>query len=218
MEKEIEKDIETEKIKKEKPKKERVKKVQPEETLYTTLVEKYSDMHSSKNALYYISIILVNFAILALSMLWLNNKYSVVSFEAIKLNFDFTYVLLMCCVFVLIKMIQTVSLFISYHFKSMANNFGRMYVANAYSDFYSGMTMFSSGRTTALVGALSSTKIKPQHLISVTYEKKYYNLFTFLIVSSVMIIVGAFTWESILHVLATLTCFITVICGFMYLV
>ena len=218
MEKEIEKDIASEKINKQKQKKEKVKKIQPEETLHTALVEKYSDMHSSKNALYYISIVLVNFAILALSMLWLNNKYSVVSFEAIKLNFDFTYVLLMCCVFVLIKMIQTVSLFISYHFKSRVNNFGRMYIANAYSDFYGGMTMFASGKTTALVGALSSTKIKPQHLISVTYEKKYYNLFTFLTVSAVMIIVGAFTWESILHVLATLTCFITIICGFMYLV
>lgn len=218
MEEEIKKDIETEEIKKEKPKKERVKKPQPEETLYASLLEKYSDMHSSKNVLYYISIILVNLAVLALSMLWLNNKYEVVSFEAIKVNFDFTYILFMCCIFVLIKMIQTVSLFISYHFKSKVNNFGKMYIANAYSDFYGGMTMFSSGKTAALVGALSTTKIKPQHLISVTYEKKYYNLFTFLIVSAIMVIVGAFAWESIMHVLVTLTCFLTIICGFMYLV
>ena len=218
MEEEIKKDIETEEIKKEKPKKERVKKPQPEETLHASLLEKYSDMHSSKNVLYYISIILVNLAVLALSMLWLNNKYEVVSFEAIKVNFDFTYILFMCCIFVLIKMIQTVSLFISYHFKSKVNNFGKMYIANAYSDFYGGMTMFSSGKTAALVGTLSTTKIKPQHLISVTYEKKYYNLFTFLIVSAIMVMVGAFAWESIMHVLVTLTCFLTIICGFMYLV
>ncbi len=217
MEEEVKKDIEIEENKKEKPKKEKVKKTQPEETLYTSLVAKYSDMHSSKNALYYVSIILVNMAVLVLAMLWLNNKHSVVSFDAIKLNLDSTYIILMCCVFVLIKMIQTVSLFISYHFKSRANNFGKMYIANAYSDFYGNMTMFSSGRNAALVGALSTTKIKPQHLISVTYEKKYYNLFTFLIISSIMILVGAFKWEAILHVLVTLVCFFTIICGFMYL-
>lgn len=215
---ELEKDVLVDTgTKKEKVKKEKVKKAQPEETLYNSLREKFNDMHTAKNAVYYVSIVLLNIAVMVLAMLWLNNKYEVVSFTAIKENLDFTIILLMCCVFVLVKMVQTVSLFISYHFKSKSNSFGRIYVANAYSDFYGNMTMFSNGRMAAMVGGLSNTKIKPQHIVSVAYEKKYFNLFTLLCVSAVMVLVGAFKWEQILHVSVTIICFIAIICGFMYL-
>ncbi|MBE5738576.1 MAG: hypothetical protein E7354_02480 [Clostridiales bacterium] len=201
-----------------KEKKTKAKKPQPEENILTSAVEKYAEIKGGKNTLYHISIVLLNIAVLVLMMLWINNKNEVVSFDIVKSILDAKIVILMCCIFVLIQMIRVVSLFISFHFKSKYNNFGKLYVANAVSDFHGKMSIYSKGKDIAFMGILNDTGIKKQHIVAITYEKKYYNLFAFLCLSAIMIIVGAFKWEEILHIGITLLCFGIIVAGFMYLI
>lgn len=198
-------------------KKVKAKKIQPEEKVFSQHLDKYGELKNSKNILYYISIVLLNISILVLMMLWINNKEGVVSFDVVKEAFSLKIFILMCAIFVLIKMIQSVSLFISFHIKSKYNNFGVLYKANAVSDFYGKMSILNRGKLSSMSGYLSSTKIKPQHIISIEYEKWYYNVLVFLSLSLVMVIVGAFKWQKNTHIVITLITFAIIVCGFMYL-
>ncbi len=198
-------------------KKVKTKKIQPEEKVFSQHLDKYGELNNSKNILYYISIVLLNISVLVLMMLWINNKEGVVSFDVVKEAFNWKIFILMCAIFVLIKMIQSVSLFISFHIKSKYNNFGVLYKANAVSDFYGKMSILNRGKLSSMSGYLSSTKIKPQHVISIEYEKWYYNVLVFLSLSLVMVIVGAFKWQKNTHIVITLITFAIIVCGFMYL-
>lgn len=195
----------------------KAKKVQPEEKIFSQHIDKYEELKNPKNILYYFSMFLLNISVLILMMLWINNKNGVVSFDVFKESFNWKIFIFMCAIFVLIKMIQSVSLFISFHIKSKYNNFGVLYKANATSDFYGKMSIFNRGKLSSLSGYLSTTKIKPQHIISIEYEKWYYNILVFLSLSLIMVIVGAFKWQKNTHIIITLITFAIIVCGFMYL-
>lgn len=195
----------------------KVKKPQPEEIVGEQLIQKYSTNASRKNALYYVAMFVMNIAVLVLAMFYLNYKKSVDSFGAFGEIFDGGIFVLMLSVFVLIKMIEAVTLFVRLNQKTRYKNFGEVYKANAVGDYYGKMSTFGSGKTMATVGYLSDKKIKQTTLLQVAYERRYYSLVAILAISAIMLIVGAFAWSDMMHISITLICFIVVICGAMYL-
>ena len=94
------------------------KKLQPEENVYSSYLNKYNDCNSKDNIIYHICMILVNMVIMVVAMFYINNKYGVSGFETFKTFFDWKTIVLMLSVFVLIKMIEAVLLFISFYNKS----------------------------------------------------------------------------------------------------
>ncbi len=192
------------------------KKVQPEENVHNIYIQKYKDCTSSENIIYHISIALVNVAILVLAMFWINNKYSVSGIDTFKTFLDWKVVVLMLSVFILIKAIESVSLFISFYNKSKFINFGKIYKANAVGDYF-GKVYRTVGKQPFVVGYMSDTKIKPVQLTRITAEKKYFNLVALLCLSLVMTMVGAFAWAEEMNVIVTIICFVAILVGFGYL-
>lgn len=192
------------------------KKLQPEENVYSSYLNKYNDCNSKDNIIYHICMILVNMVIMVVAMFYINNKYGVSGFETFKTFFDWKTIVLMLSVFVLIKMIEAVSLFISFYNKSKYLNFGKLYKANAFGDYFRKMHVVV-GKQPFVVGYMSDTKIKPIQLVRITSEKKYFNLFAFLCLSLVMTIAGAFAWAGEMNAIVTVACFIAILMGFGYL-
>ncbi len=195
----------------------KAKKPQPEEIVGEGLLEKYNTNASKKNLLYYIALFVMNIAVLVLAMFYLNYKKGVDSIKAFGEMFDGGIFVLMLSVLVLVKMIEAVALFVRLNQKTKYKNFGEVYKANAIGDYYGKMSTFGSGKTMAMVGYLSGKKIKQTAVVQVAYEKRYYYFVSMLAISLIMLIVGAFAWSDMMHISITLVCFLSIICGAMYL-
>lgn len=192
------------------------KKVQPEENVYNLHMQKYKDCKSRENIVYHVCMVIVNVAVMVLLMFWINNKYGVSGIDTFKTFWDWKVVVLMLSVFVLIKVIESVSLFISFYHKSRYINFGKLYKANAVGDYF-GKMYRTIGKQPFVVGYMSDTKIKPVQLTKITTEKKYFNLFAFLCLSLIMTIVSAFVWTEEMNLVVTVVCFVAILVGFGYL-
>lgn len=193
------------------------KKVQPEEVVGEKLIQKYNTNASKKNTLYYIAMFVMNIAVLVLAMFYINYKKGVDSLGAFGEMFDGGIFVLMLSVFVLVKMIESVTLFVRLNQKTKYKNFGEVYKANAVGDYFGKMSTIGGGKTMATVGYLSDKKIKQTALVQVAYERRYYSLVAMLALSVIMLIVGAFAWDGVVHISITLICFGVVLCGCMYL-
>lgn len=194
----------------------KAKKVQPEENVFDIYLNKYSDCVSKDNIVYHICLILLNIVVMVLAMFWINNKYGVSGVETFKTFIDWKVIVLMISIFILIKTIEAVSLFISFYNKSRYLNFGKIYKANVVGDYF-GKIHRIIGKQPFVVGYMSDTKIKPLQLTRITSEKKYFDLFAFLILSLIMTIVGAFAWQKEMNVIVTIACFVAIVIGFGYL-
>lgn len=194
----------------------KAKRIQPEENVFGGYINKYKECASRDNAIYHICVMLLNIVVLVVAMFYINNKYGVSGFETFKTFIDWKTIVLMLSIFVLIKMIESVSLFISFYNKGKYLNFGKLYKANVFGDYFRKMHRVV-GKQPFVVGYMSDTKIKPIQLVRITSEKKYFNLFAFLCLSLVMTIAGAFAWAGELNAIVTVACFIAIVIGFGYL-
>lgn len=194
----------------------RAKKISPEENLYDLFTQKYKECASRENTVYHVCMTIVSIAVMILLMFWINNKYGVSGIDAFVSFLDWRIIVLMLSVFILIKIVESVSLFISFYHKSRYIDFGKLYRANAIGDYF-GKVYRSVGRQAFIVGYMADTRIKPVHLLRVTAEKRYFNLVASLGLSLIMIIVGAFLWTNEMNVIVTIITFVAVIVGVGYL-
>lgn len=193
------------------------KKIQPEDAVLEKCKEKYAEVASKRNALYYISMFVMNIAVLILAMFYINYKKGVDSFEAFSNLFDWGVFVLMISIFILVKMIEAVTTFVRLNQKTRYKNFGEVYKANAVGDYYGKMSVFGSGKTMTTIGYLENNKIKTNGLVGIGYERRYFSLVATLVLSVVMLIVGAFAWKKMMPTWLTIICFFATIVGFMYL-
>ncbi len=199
-------------------KKTRTKSKTPEENISQLAIDRYGQVKGSGNILFLLSVLLLSLTVIIISGLWINTKYSVNTFANILDIFDIKVFVLMLSIFSLIQMVKSVTLFMSLYFRRKYNRFSLVYKAMVGFDYYGLVSIYSSTSNSFLIGSLVSNKVKVNDAVLSTYEKKYCDIFAFLTVSLIMIIVGAFKWQKYTHISFTLIGFFVVVVGFLYLV
>ena len=172
------------------------KKIIPQEELYSYAKLKSKDMQSTRSALYYTGIILLNIFFLALAWVLVGNKDGVVGFNQVVTAVDWKNILFIFLIVALILIIQVFPDYMFYYSKTKKRKFGTLFLANAKMNFYNSVTLFSSGGYYMFANRLVDDGATSQSALDTAYFKKFISKISQIVYSFLAIIVGAILFLS----------------------
>lgn len=183
-----------------------------EDRILQNFNNKHAKIKSFNSRIYYACFILLNIFMLILSMVYINGKDKIENVSIVWQNVTIQAVLLLVGIFLIIMLLKTLPNFLKLYSRTKKRKFGLVYRSLVVSEYYSIMTMYSSGEQAMQAKYLSDNGISDNHSINMAYSKKIFARIGNLIYSAVILVLGLIFWlKSDLNIWLCIIAFIPII-------
>jgi len=156
--------------------------------------KKYEKIKNSNSQMYYLSFIVLNILALVISLVFLSNQKGIEDFSIFWSNVTYQGVLLLFGIFVAIMIMKTIPSFLKIYSQTKKIKFGLAYRSIVVGEYYSIVTMYSSGEKAMTSRYLTDYGIENKKSIDIVYSKSIFNRIAALLYSFVVFILGLILW------------------------
>lgn len=169
-------------------------KTTAEERIAVVNDKKIEKIKHFNSRMYYISFMIFNLMFLVISLIYLSNQEGIEKFSLFWDRITYQGVLLLFGVFILIMVMKTLPNFIKIYSQTKKVKLGLAYKAVVVGEFYSMVTMYSSGELSMSSNYLASNGIESKKAINISSSKSIFNRIATFLYSLVVIVLGLFLW------------------------
>lgn len=187
-----------------------------EDRIWGSNKEKLCTMQTFNSRLFYVTILVLNVFVLAMTMLFLNSKEKVEGISIVFENIGIKNIILLLFMFFAIMILKTLPDYLKVFSKTKKRKFLTCYVANARQEYYNTVTFFNKGHI-AFADTLGNGKIKSVNAVDISLSKKFVNKISFTACCLLFLIIGAFSWVKYMPLYLYLIALFVVVVNIVYI-
>lgn len=183
-----------------------------EERIYGRFFETSAKIKSKTSLFYYMSLILLNFLSLVLTMFFLNREENIEKLDLVFENMNSWTIVLYIGIFILIMLLIIFPTYLSHYARTKQRKFFAISRMSVLGEFYGRTTMFGSGNNVMSATCLARCGVEQKNAIDTALGKNIFKQFATVLYSFVILCLGVVFWNKNTNILLIIVAFLVFAC------